>query len=528
MENFSTLSFRKMQVEDVFTFRNWGRHDSILFLEYNFLEEREKDIIDWYKWKSNRAFSEYYVVLLEEKIIGYLSLKNINFFLKRGELGIVLDPSYINRGLGKKILKLFLDYLKKRKFKKIILFAASYNDRAIKVYKSLGFKEKYKFLMRFTNGDYDEENPDFKNHSSSFKIIFKRTFNYAIKMELDLERDWWDMFLLEKNKYDLGETSLENIFINDFMPGANGEFVKVYILGYKFARENREDITNEKLADYLGILESDVNRAWEYWQKMGIVEIDNEKVKFINLKELYINNVYNLKEKKKKEKGYSEIVENPTYANLLTRAEFLMREPIAPMKKIDIINWITSYNMPADLIEEAFFYTTEIKGIYNISYVEQVVRNWSKDNIRTMEDVEKSYIEHDLKYYRYKKVMRYIGVDKKFSQADFNIINSWFDEFNFSKDLILAACNRTSKISKPNVGYVDAILRKWKELNINSLEEIEEKDQKKKKRKPTAFHNFKQITDKYSEDELFDVAMRKQREGFKKLGVDYGTDGKDK
>lgn len=55
MENFSTLSFRKMQLEDVFTFRNWGRHDSILFLEYNFLEEREKDIIDWYKWKSNRS-----------------------------------------------------------------------------------------------------------------------------------------------------------------------------------------------------------------------------------------------------------------------------------------------------------------------------------------------------------------------------------------------------------------------------------------------------------------------------------------
>lgn len=336
------------------------------------------------------------------------------------------------------------------------------------------------------------------------------------------------MFLLEKNKYDLGETSIENIFINDFMPGANGEFVKVYILGYKFAKEAREDITNEKLADYLGILESDVNRAWEYWQKMGIVELEDGKVKFINLKELYINNVYNLKKEKKEEKGYSEIVENPTYANLLTRAEFLMREPIAPMKKIDIINWITSYNMPADLIEEAFFYTTEIKGIYNISYVEQVVRNWSRDNIRTMEDVEKSYIEHDLKYYRYKKVMRYIGVDKKFSQADFNIINSWFDEFNFSKDLIFAACNRTSKISKPNVSYVDAILRKWKDLNINSVEEIEEKDKKNKKRKPTAFHNFKQITDKYSEDELFDLAMRKQREGFKKLGVDYGTDGKDK
>ncbi len=122
MENFSALTFRKMTLEDVFTFRNWGRHDSILFLEYNFLEEREKDIEDG--------------------------------------------------------------------FRKIILFAATYNERAIKVYESLGFKEKNKFLMRFTNGNYDENNPDFKEHRESFKIIFNRTYNYAIKMELDLERDW--------------------------------------------------------------------------------------------------------------------------------------------------------------------------------------------------------------------------------------------------------------------------------------------------------------------------------------------------
>ena len=190
MENFSALTFRKMTLEDAFTFRNWGRHDSILFLEYNFLEEREKDIEDWYRWKTNKAFSEYYVVLLEEKIIGYLSLKNISKFLKRGVLGVVLDPSYINRGIGKKILKIFLDDLKKRGFRKIILFAATYNERAIKVYESLGFKEKNKFLMRFTNGNYDENNPDFKKHRDSFKIIFNRTYNYAIKMELDLERDW--------------------------------------------------------------------------------------------------------------------------------------------------------------------------------------------------------------------------------------------------------------------------------------------------------------------------------------------------
>ena len=34
------------------------------------------------------------------------------------------------------------------------------------------------------------------------------------------------------------------------------------------------------------------------------------------------------------------------------------------------------------------------------------------------------------------------------------------------------------------------------------------------------FKNFEQITDDYTSDELEDMAMRKQKEGFKRLGVE--------
>ena len=190
MENNPKLSFRKMNLRDVFTFRNWGRNDSPLFLEYNFIEESEEDIIEWFKWKTKRPLSEYFVIESDERIIGYLSLKNINKILKKAELGVVLDPNYINQGIGKKILGLFLTYLKDRGFKKIILFVADYNKRAKRCYEGLGFKKSYSFLMKFPNGAYDENIPDFYENKSSFKIILNRTFNYATKMDLDLERDW--------------------------------------------------------------------------------------------------------------------------------------------------------------------------------------------------------------------------------------------------------------------------------------------------------------------------------------------------
>lgn len=327
-------------------------------------------------------------------------------------------------------------------------------------------------------------------------------------------------YKFEKNEFDLGETSFDNIFLNDFMPGADGNFVKVYLIGYKMAKDYNglKSFSNSILADILGILESDVLRAWKYWENQGIIKILNSEddsdfsIEFINLKELYIKNVYNLKpDIEEKKNDYNRVVENPEIANLLTRAEFLMRESIPPMKKMDIAHWINAYNMPASLIEEAIFYSTEVKNIYNLNYIEKIVRNWSKDNIRTMEDIEKSYIEHDEKYYRYNKVLRLIGLEKKqFTQVDFNIINSWFSELNFTMDIVVEACKKTSNISNPSVNYVDAILHSWHKKGIKNADEIDEKDKKRPKAIKTKFHNFKQITDKYSEDELEDMARRKR------------------
>ena len=38
--------------------------------------------------------------------------------------------------------------------------------------------------------------------------------------------------------------------------------------------------------------------------------------------------------------------------------------------------------------------------------------------------------------------------------------------------------------------------------------------------KESSFKNFEQITDDYTEDELEEMAMRKQREAFRRLGVE--------
>ncbi|MEQ8204014.1 MAG: DNA replication protein DnaD, partial [Smithellaceae bacterium] len=43
------------------------------------------------------------------------------------------------------------------------------------------------------------------------------------------------MFFKEVNEIDLGETTIANIFIDIFMPMANGLYVQVYLMGYRQA-----------------------------------------------------------------------------------------------------------------------------------------------------------------------------------------------------------------------------------------------------------------------------------------------------
>ena len=71
-----------------------------------------------------------------------------------------------------------------------------------------------------------------------------------------------DLFLLD--------TRVENIFINEYMASAPGDFVKVYMFARMYTGLDIE-ITNEEIAHHLGLDDEDVLKAWTYWERMGAV-----------------------------------------------------------------------------------------------------------------------------------------------------------------------------------------------------------------------------------------------------------------
>lgn len=111
------------------------------------------------------------------------------------------------------------------------------------------------------------------------------------------------------------------------------------------------------------------------------------------------------------------------------------------------------------------------------------------------------------------------------------------DEINeysniFSVDMFREAIKIAANRKKRHVNYVLGVLRQWKDNNIITINDLEalrrekelekeqraqEKDNKQYTKPKNRFHNFEQRTDKYTADQLEEIARKKREEYYKKV-----------
>ena len=141
------MKFRKYKKDDANEIIKWIRNEKELFLWsaniYNKFPIGAKDINNFYEDCSKKT-KFYPMTLIEnEKIIGHLTLRNIDEKNEVIRLGfVIVDPNLRGRGYGRKILNYAIGYAKnKLKAKEINLGVFENNLNAYKCYKSAGFIE---------------------------------------------------------------------------------------------------------------------------------------------------------------------------------------------------------------------------------------------------------------------------------------------------------------------------------------------------------------------------------------------------
>ncbi|MFR0903340.1 MAG: DnaD domain protein, partial [Anaerovoracaceae bacterium] len=201
-------------------------------------------------------------------------------------------------------------------------------------------------------------------------------------------------FNREKVKdFYLLSTDVENIFINEYMAAAPGDYVKVYLYGLLYS-QYQADMTYKEMAKQLGLSEKQIEEAWDYWAGMGVVEKhqksfgagDDYDIEFKQLRSLmYGRGVES--EVKKDKAGTDAPLYDSELKELLFEVESIMGKPLSAKETREVFSWVSDLEATKEVISSAIVYCLE-KGKDSISYISKVIAQWTADGLKTEDDVK--------------------------------------------------------------------------------------------------------------------------------------------
>ncbi len=325
---------------------------------------------------------------------------------------------------------------------------------------------------------------------------------------------------VQEKKYTL----LSNLFIDDYMPQANGAYVKVYLYLLRLLGNAGKECTLTSVADALDETEKDIERALKYWEEKNLMRLEREEgaaitgVAFLEppevektpepQEETTSQDSAETESKEKEEVSQSGteaageagaagkkcvLPQKPDYSEaqieVLTSLdevkEMLMRiqqVTVRLLKGADlnfVLYLYESVGFSADLIVYLYEYCASKNKMY-ISYIESVAIAWAEGGIDT---VQKARTEAAVYNDSYSTVNRAFGLNRAPGSVEIQYLHRWTSNYGFDTSIIEEACNRTMlAVSKPDFKYADKILERWYKAGVREREDITTLDEEFAKR----------------------------------------------
>ena len=259
------------------------------------------------------------------------------------------------------------------------------------------------------------------------------------------------------------KTTIDNLFISEFMPNAPENFVKVYIFGlFKCTNAESRDNSIESFSRILSLSEEEIMTAFFYWQEQGLVKVIETQpfeIRFLPLKNLFTN------VKKYKPEKYSSFT--------------AQAQEIITGRMITVNEYSNYY----DLIEREKFqpeallmlikYCVNFKGDnVGYNYIVTVARNWAEENITTTEKVEERLKTFELFDTNLNELNKILSIKRALSIEERQMYNKWTADFGFSQDVILFVAKNMKKKKYSGYEKLNSILSKYYEMKLFSTQEI--------------------------------------------------------
>ena len=304
-------------------------------------------------------------------------------------------------------------------------------------------------------------------------------------------------------------TILSNTFIDNYMPEANGEFVKVYIYLLRSLSNAPVSFSLEQMADRLLCTERDILRALKYWAKQELLVLDftdSDKLCGIALlsPDKHTENASSVSASvetvstveqsaiqaasapsaavepsvptgkassdKKQEltpERIRELKQNEEIIQILYIAEQYLGKTLSPTESQKLLFFYDGLGLSADLIEYLLEYCVS-HNHKSIRYIEKVAIAWAEEGITTVEQAKRSNSRYNKEYFA---ILKALGITNRNPvETEITLMDTWLKTYCFSMEIIQEACNRTVlQTGQASFQYTDKILEGWKKKEVKTL-----------------------------------------------------------
>lgn len=258
------------------------------------------------------------------------------------------------------------------------------------------------------------------------------------------------MFKQDESMRRYGVTAVENLFIQDYLPAARGDYVKVYLYILYLSASAPENMGLQDLAHELSMSVSDVEGALRYWERRHLlVRLSDEPVQYElrSPAQLLLSGDRGM-EADDAFVAFSEDV----------YALFGDRRKVRPSEIARAYEWVQDMGLRQETVLMLLTHCMTSRGVqFSFTAAESDAARMRDAGVVTAEDAE-SYFAHSKKVQDgARAVLRRLGKRRAASQDELTLYTKWLDEWRYTPDAILDACSETTK-GEPTFAYLDGIL----------------------------------------------------------------------
>jgi len=258
-------------------------------------------------------------------------------------------------------------------------------------------------------------------------------------------------FIKEYALFD--DTPVENLFIEEFMAAAPGDYVKVYLCGLMRCYHPQQGNELTQMARDLMLEDQKVLDAMQYWERQGLVR----RVSDVPPSYAYINIKYmKLGQSKQDESLYAYRDFNNQLQQLFGSARLLH-----PQEFSRAYDWMEVFELPQEVVLAMVAHLIEDKGAkFRFATGEKTAKEWADAGIRTREDAERHLSIGRATTQAAERVLKQLGIRRAPTVDELMLAQKWTGAWGFDEDALIAACGETTSGRNPSMGYLDGVLKR--------------------------------------------------------------------